>query len=330
MYTVKKSWSATKSKQTLVSAGMMALGLVLLVSCEIGDMGKALKVGEEFRDCASCPLMVVLPEGSFMMGSPESELNRWDDESPRRRVTIQSFAVGVYEITYREWNICVDDGGCTHRANDYGVLGPSHPVIDVSWHDAKEYAKWLKEKTGEDYRLLSEAEWEYMARAGTDTARYWGERSDGQCLYANGADEAAQREFPDWVTVGCSDGHVDLAFVGTFLENAFGVHDVLGNVYEWTEDCWNEDYEGAPRDGNSWQSGFCGVAVIRGGSWISAPGNVRSSFRLWAERSLRDIDVGLRVARGADTLVDGEVDNDDEPSDEKVIVDKPETPGQGG
>ncbi len=333
MYTVLRRLVATAiDRRAVVSAGMMGLGLLFLVSCEMGDMGKTLKTGETFRDCASCPLMVVLPEGSFMMGSPESELYRWDDEGPRHDVTIQSFAVGVYEVTYSEWDTCVSEGACRHRADDYdGFVGPSHPVTDVSWHDAKEYVTWLKEKTGEEYRLLSEAEWEYVARAGTDTARYWGESSDGQCRYANGADDEAKTVFPDWRTATCSDGHVFEAPVGTYSANAYGVHDVLGNVYEWTEDCWNEDYVGAPRDGSSWRTGDCGVAMIRGGSWFSAPGNVRSAFRWWGELRLRDIDLGFRVARSAQIAVDdgGERPNTDRPDDDDDKEDRPEDPPRG-
>jgi len=199
-------------RKAVVSAVTMGLGLVALtlVSCESGVTNvKRLEPGEKFRDCALCPSMIVVPGGSFMMGSPDSELNRLDSEGPRHGVTIQSFAVGVYEVTYSEWDTCVNEGGCGHRADDYeGFVGPSHPVTDVSWHDAKEYVTWLQEKTGEKYRLLNEAEWEYMARAGTDTARYWGESSGGQCLYANAADAEARTRFPNWTTVTCNDGHV--------------------------------------------------------------------------------------------------------------------------
>lgn len=243
------------------------------------------------------------------MGSPESELNRRDSEGPRHGVTIQSVAVGVYEVTYSEWDTCVDEGGCRHRADDYdGFVGPSHPVTDVNWRDAKEYVTWLKEKTGEEYRLLSEAEWEYMARARTDTARYWGESSDGQCRYANAADAEALMLFPDWQTVTCNDEHVFQAPVGTYRPNEFGVYDVLGNVWEWTEDCWNENYEGAPRNGNSWRTGYCGVAVVRGGSWVNTPGNTRSATRFWSEIESRDSAVGFRVARGAEIGGDDDVD----------------------
>ena len=294
--------AAKIDSRAVVAAITMGLGLVALVSCDRGITNlKRLEPGENFRDCASCPLMVVLPEGSFMMGSPESELDRWEDEGPRHDVTIQSFAVGVYEVTYSEWDTCVDEGGCRHRADDYdGFVGPSHPVTDVSWRDAKEYVIWLNEKTEEEYRLLSEAEWEYVARAGTDTARYWGESSDGQCRYANGADAEARIVFPNWRAVTCSDGHVFEAPVGTYRANAFGVHDILGNVYEWTRDCWHEDYEGAPSDGTSWHQeglGDCDVAVIRGGSWISPPGYTRSAFRNREELDVRDDHIGFRVAR---------------------------------
>ena len=278
--------SMTLARLAFVSA--TALALLVLVSCEEMVPPKILPL----------PKMISVPAGSFMMGSPESEQNRWDDEGPRHSVTIgASFSVGVYEVTFAQWNACVDEGGCTHRANDYDVLDGDHPVIDVSWDDAQEYVKWLSEETGENYRLLSEAEWEYVARGGTSTARHWGESSDRQCAYANGADDAAKQEFPDWVTVPCNDGYVYPARVGTYIANKYGVHDVLGNVWEWTQDCWNEDYVAAPRDGSAWTDGSCSYAVIRGGSWDSFPRNIRSAVRYPQGLEVRDTLTGFRVAR---------------------------------
>lgn len=232
--------------------------------------------------------------------------------------------------------MCVDEGGCRHRADDYdGFVEPRHPVTDVSWRDAEEYVSWLEEKTGKEYRLLSEAEWEYVARAGSDTARYWGESSGGQCRFANGADAEARIVFPDWTTVTCSDGHVFEAPVGTYGANAFGVHDILGNVSEWTRDCWHENYEGAPNDGTSWHQegdGDCDRAVFRGGSWFSVPGAIRSAYRGWGRLGVRDVDLGLRVARSVQIAVDdggarpisgdggdGDAETDDKPK-----------PGTGG
>ena len=169
------------------------------------------------------------------MGSPASEEGRFDDEGPQHRVTIGSlFAVGVYEATFAEWDGCVRAGGCGgYRPEDQGWGRGSRPVINVSWEDAQEYVRWLSRETGQRYRLLSEAEWEYVARAGTQTARYWGESESGQCRYGNGYDRTGHAELEfSWERVACSDGYVRTAPVGLFEPNAFGLYDVLGNVME--------------------------------------------------------------------------------------------------
>ena len=213
------------------------VALAALVFC--AAPGGAQQVGEVFRDCEACPEMVVVPAGRFIMGSPESEEERGNSEGPQHQVTIGTpFAVGVYQVTFTEWDACVSDGGCGgHQPEDEGWGRGSRPVINVSWEDAQEYVRWLSRKSGEGYRLLTEAEWEYVARAGTTTARYWGETELGQCRYGNGADAAQRPEYPDRALsefASCSDGHVRTALVGLFEPNAFGLYDVLGNVFEWT------------------------------------------------------------------------------------------------
>ena len=208
------------------------------------------------------------------------------------------FAVGGYEVTFAEWDACVRAGGCGgYRPGDEGWGRASRPVTNVSWEDAQEYVGWLSRETGEEYRLLSEAEWAYGARAGTAMARYWGESESGQCRYGNGADATARQEYPDWTTVSCSDGYVRTAPVGLFEPNAFGLYDVLGNVWEWTQDCWNESYSGAPADGRAWRSGDCSRRVLRGGSWFHAPGGLRSANRVRDSPGLRGYSLGFRVAR---------------------------------
>ena len=251
---------------------------------------------QAFRDCEECPEMVVVPAGSYMMGSPASEAGRYADESPQHRVTIgYSLAVGVYEVTFAEWDACVSAGGCRgYRPPDEGRIREGRPAINVSWEDAREYVRWLSRKTGEEYRLLSESEWEYAARAGTTTARYWGESVSGQCRYANGRDQLAH---PGWAKVSCSDGSIYTAEVGVSEPNGFGLHDMLGNVFEWTEDCWNESYSGAPADGSAWLSGDCGFRVWRGGSFLSDPRFLRSANRGRYSVRLRLNDLGFRVAR---------------------------------
>ncbi len=258
------------------------------------------RVGEHFSDCAACPEMVVVPAGSFMMGSPESSLEGFSDEKPHHRVTIgYVFAVGVYELTFAEWDACVAAGGCGgYRPQDGGWGRGSRPVINVSWENAREYVRWLSRETGEEYRLLTEAEWEYVARAGTQTERYWGESETGQCRYGNGYDRTghAELEFP-MDPASCTDGYVRTAPVGMFEPNGFGLYDVLGNVWEWTQDCWNERYWGAPADGSAWSSGDCSLRVQRSGHWLLEPRSLRSANRFRNPAGGRANSLGFRVAR---------------------------------
>ena len=289
----------------------------------------AQEVGQRFRDCPTCPEMVVVPAGTFIMGSPESEKGRlravYDEEGtairwtvidevelevevgqrlvvvegPQRYVTIAApFAVGVHEVTFDEWDACARSGGCGGLIPDNGGWGRGRqPVINVNWDDANAYLDWLSTETGEEYRLLSEAEWEYVARAGTETARYWGEGAAGQCRHANGADAMTVERNPDWRTTTCSDGHAGPAPVGSYEPNAFGLFDVLGNVWEWTQDCWNERYTGAPVDGTAWDAGDCANRVSRGGSWGNAPERLRSASRSRDAVEDRFDTGGFRVAR---------------------------------
>ena len=264
------------------------------------DRRAGLEPGTVFRDCDECPELVVVPPGSFMMGSPASEAGRSDTEGPRHEVTIgYPLAVGVYEVTFAEWDACVRAGGCAgYRPEDEGWGRGRRPVISVSWEDAQAYVEWMSSETGEEYRLLSEAEWEYVARAGTQMARHWGASSSGQCGYANGYDRTGDQkhDFP-WDPISCSDGHADTAPVGSFEPNAFGLYDVLGNVWEWTDDCWNESYAGAPTDGSPWASGDCTRRVLRGGSWHFRPVILRSANRGWLSAGNRYSSLGFRLAR---------------------------------
>ena len=240
--------------------------------------------GTKFRDCPGCPEMVVVPAGSYEMGSPSSEEGRVDDEGPVHRVEISKpFAVGVYEVTFAEWDACVTGGGCNgHRPDDEGWGRGNRPVINVIWKDAKSYVGWLSRKTGEGYRLLSESEWEYVARAGTRTAYHFGSSiSSGQANYGNNLGKTSP--------------------VGTYASNGFGLHDVHGNVWEWVEDCWHGDYRGAPSDGSAWiTGGDCSLRMLRGGSWHSVPELLRSAFRNGVLWRFPVGDVGFRVARTLD------------------------------
>ena len=242
-------------------------------------------VGGKFRDCAECPEMVVVPSGSFMMGSPRGESGRYDDEGPRHRVRIgYRFAVGVYEVTFAQWDACVSAGGCGgHRPNDSGWGRGNRPVMGVSWDDAQLYVRWLSERTGGRYRLLSESEWEYVARAGTTTRYNWGNEIGHNRANCDGCGSRWDDE--------------KTAPVGSFSANAWGMYDVHGNVWEWVGDCWNNSYTGAPSDGSVWERGDCARRVLRGGSWLDDPRSLRSAYRLWYTSGLRGLYIGFRIAR---------------------------------
>ena len=251
----------------------------------------ALKPKDTFQECVNCPAMVVIPPGTFTMGSPESEPERLDSEGPQHDVTIaRSFAVGKFTVTFDEWDACVADGGCNgYRPYDFGWGRGRRPVINVSWNEAQAYAAWLSRKTGKDYRLLSESEWEYAARAGTTTPFYWGStitpdqaNYDGTEPY-NGGPTGVYRQ----KTVP----------VGSFQANPFGLYNMAGNVWQWVEDCWHENYNGAPRDVSAWTTGDCSRRVLRGGSWFNNPGDLRAANRYRSNPVGRHHDVGLRLAR---------------------------------
>jgi formylglycine-generating enzyme required for sulfatase activity len=253
-----------------------------------GLVSRCVRAGRSFQDCEACPEMVVVPAGSFMMGSN----NGADDEKPVRKVTIaQPFAVGKFEVTFAEWDACVADGGCKHKPGDRGWGRSKRPVMNVSWDDiSKQYLPWLSKKSGKNYRLLSEAEWEYVARAGTTTAYWWGDKASHE--YANyGKDDCC-----DGLAKG-SDKWVNTAPVGSFKANAFGLHDLHGNVREWTEDCWNGSNKGNPGNGAARRTGDCGRRVLRGGSWGDYPRSLRSADRYWISPVARYDSFGFRVGR---------------------------------
>ena len=174
-----------------------------------------------------------------------------------------------------------------------------HPVACVSWEDAKAYVVWLSGRTGKAYRLLTEAEWEYAARAGTTTRRFWGDDGDQSCAYANGADQTTKAQVPGWnyLIANCNDRYAYTAPVGSYRANAFGLYDMLGNVGEWMEDCWNENYNSAPTDGRDWTAGNCSQRVLRGGSWSFNPQFLRAAYRFRLTSANRYFYVGFRVAR---------------------------------
>lgn len=258
----------------------------------------APRAGQIFRDCPACPQMVALPSGSFTMGSPADEAGRYDDEGPQHLVNMRPVAVARFEIRFDEWTLCVADGACP-PLDDYGFGRGAHPVIDVSWDEAQTYVRWLTKKSGQPYRLLSEAEWEYAARAGSVTARFWGDDPDQACAYANVADNSTkQLEFlAAWEFHNCGDGFATTAPVGSYRPNAFGLYDVLGNVWEWTEDCYASDYHTAFKDGRPMRAADCSNRVLRGGSWVNYPRIARSAVRNGFTAGGRYGSLGFRLAR---------------------------------
>ena len=227
------------------------------------------------------PEMVVIPEGSFKMGCV-SGINCDSDEEPVHKVKIDSFALSKYEVTFEDYDAFTDATG-RERADDEGWGRGRRPVINVSWYDAMAYAEWLSEQTGDRYRLPSEAEWEYAARAGTTTPYSWGHEISRHRANCDGCTSV-------W-------GGEKTALVGSFKANGWGLYDMHGNVWEWVLDCWNANYRGAPTDGFAWLSGDCERRVLRGGSWSYVPRNVRSANRNWNTAGYRYVNYGFRVAR---------------------------------
>jgi formylglycine-generating enzyme required for sulfatase activity len=234
--------------------------------------------GDIFRDCDDCGELVVVPPGDFTMGSNDTPY-----EKPERAISIpRPFAIGRREVTFAEWDQCADAGACKYRPDDHNWGRGNQPVINVSWDDTKLFLAWLSQKTGQRYRLPSEAEWEYAARAGTKTAFWWGRdvgAAHAQC--DNCGSPTTQR----------------LAAVGSFRPNGFGLFDTAGNAAEWVEDCWNDNYRNAPKDASPWTSGDCRLRVLRGGNFTSKAAEIRSASRFRYDEDVRYYANGFRVLR---------------------------------
>lgn len=257
-----------------------------------------LRPGKTFRDCADCPTMMVLPSGSFWQGSEESAPGALRNETPRRMVTIaEPFAIGVFETTFAQWDLCVAAGACATRPSDNGWGRGSRPVIMVSWNDAAEYVDWLSEKTGQAYALPSESQWEYAARAGEEGDWLGGDAAQ-LCAFANVAgSESGLR----WQHADCADpAALQTLPVGSLQPNAFGLHDVIGNVAEWTLDCMNLSYLDAPADGSAWSRGICSSRMTRGGSWFTGSKDIRLPARFNLKNGDRNDFTGFRVVRKVD------------------------------
>ncbi len=243
---------------------------------------RALKPLDSFRECSrDCPEMIVVPAGAFMMGSPKAAGGA--DEYPQHQVTFDHpFAVAKFELTFGEWDACAAFGDCDPHIDDSGWGRGRQPVINVTWDDARRYAAWLSRMTGKSYRLLSEAEWEYAARAGTRTAFSWGDKLGKGNANCDGCGSQWDGKQP--------------APVGSFSANAFGLHEMHGNLREWVEDCYQKSYDGAPKDGSAWISSECHYRVVRDGSW-GYPNLPRSASRWRDTPADRSLNTGFRVAR---------------------------------
>ena len=301
------------------------------------NASSSFKPGQTFHDCKDCPEMVVIPAGSFMMGSPENEVGHYPEEGPQRKVNIKQFAAGKFDITKEQWAAFVKEtnkpatGGCSwaflpgdtgkpwepNPSASWNHLGfmqdSSHPVVCITWYDAQDYVSWLSKKTGFTYRLLSEAEWEYAARAGTTTAYYWGDTASHE--YANyGVDTT--------YGIGLAKGRdkwMSTSPVGSFPPNAFGLYEMVGNVMQYLEDCFAGSYGGLSIDGTAYKQDInlkmtgelssmngtssCSYRMVRGGDFGDPPGMLRSAYRNWAPgpgatlKNYSSSGLGFRIAR---------------------------------
>lgn len=263
-----------------------------LSSSQLTEAGRAPNPHGTFRDCVNdCPDMIFVPAGSFLMGSPIAEAGRNDNEGPVHLVTIKKpFAVSKFDVTFFDWDTCVSFKACDALSDDNMGRG-SKPVINVSWEQAQQYVAWLSRRTGLPYRLPTEAEWEYVARAGSSTAYPWGNeigRGNANCRGC-----------------GSSWDNDQTSPVGSFSPNAFGLYDTHGNVWQWVEDCYQDSYSGAPTDGSIRITDICNRRVVRGGSWFTIPRRLRSAYRFGLATTYSFNDLGFRVVRSLDAVANG-------------------------
>jgi formylglycine-generating enzyme required for sulfatase activity len=309
-----KMWIAAAALLTTAAGIAMAVWFLLPAGRETQPMTEHV-AGSTFRDCDTCPEMVVIPAGQFVQGSADTDASRQINEEPRRLVSIDyPLAVSRHEITRAQFaQFVADTGHAGAGCNAYdGVWAAdsdrswrspgfdqddSHPATCISWDDAQAYIGWLNRRSGQNYRLLSASEWEYAALAGKASGGVAATETARICESANVADRSTDATYPGWDIFDCQDNYVHTSPVGSFQANAFGIHDMLGNVFEWVADCWNESYADAPSDGSAWLDGDCGDRVLRGGSWFTPPGYVHTAFRNRFAPDYRSSSFGLRVAR---------------------------------
>ena len=260
--------------------------------------GVAPGSGQSFRDrladgqpCPMCPELVVVPAGQFTMGSPSNEPERLEGESQLEVSIGRPFAVGKFAVTFDEWDACVADGSCNgYRPGDLGWGRGKRPVVNVNWEDAKAYAAWLSAKTGETYRLPAEAEREYAMRAGTITPFWW-----GSSISTSQANYNGNYTYPSSGSKG--EYRMRTVPVDDFEASPWGLHQMHGNVWEWTEDCWNDGNSGNPGNGEARTDADCGRHVIRGGSFYNSPAFLRAARRYWYATVIRNANIGFRLVR---------------------------------
>ena len=279
----------------------MRLSLIistLVFLCNSQALAQSQK-GTVFQDCETCPSMIIIPAGSYGFGSPPNEFGSPYNEGYILDIVFEEpFSISQFEVTFTQWDLCAKDQVC-RAIDDEGYGRGDRPVMNVSWEDTQSYIQWLKSITGKSYRLPSEAEWEYVAQSGTKRARYFGIPPTKTCEFGNGYDETAEREYEfGWRTLPCSDGEPSLAKVGSYKPNSFGVYDMLGNVWEWVEDCLNPNWRHsrASINGQPFTDGECDQRAYRGGSWLTnQPYYLRTAER-YKYLGTKHIDLGFRVA----------------------------------
>ena len=250
------------------------------------EVEMALRPGDSFRECLKdCPEMIVRPSGSFTVGSPITEKNRTRWEGPQHTVTISKpLAVSKYVLTFADWDACVSFGNCDPNIVDSGFGRGRQPVINITWNDATLYLNWLSQMTGKSYRLLSDAEYEFAARAGTQTVFPWVDELGHNNANCDGCGSPWDNKQP--------------APVGSFPPNRFGLYEMVGNVWQWVEDCWHNSFEGATADGSPWiADGNCIYRVDRGAGWSGSPEIPRAALRDRDSLGTRGPNIGFRVAR---------------------------------
>ena len=252
----------------------------------------------------------LIPSGKFKMG----DFSGQKDEQPLRDVEVNLFYLQTTEVTLEQYSKyaaaskLVDDKGCWYfkdywrYSNEFSWENPgyfqedSHPVVCISWIDVQNFVQWLNLKSPHVFRLPTEAEWEYAARAFSTSTYYWGDDPMGLCIHANAADNQTLKQFPTFKSNDCDDGYLVTSPVGNYLPNPFGLFDIYGNAWEWTQDCWNSSYKQAPKDGTAWLTGVCDKRIYRGGGWGDTPRFARSSLRNVAKKNERRDDIGFRLA----------------------------------